>query len=90
MKIGFTLKPKDGNILDFEKQLDNLEKIKDWEAAEKRMEIIGQNGNNGEHYENEEIDPNLRLFKKDGREVSLKEYLQKFKKGPSDDETKTY
>ena len=75
---------------EFMKNLDNLEKIKDWEAAEKRMEIIGQNGNNGEHYENEEIDPNLRLFKKDGREVSLKEYLQKFKKGPSDDETKTY
>jgi hypothetical protein len=23
----------------------------DWEAAEKRMEIIGQNGNDGEHYE---------------------------------------
>ena len=33
MKIGFTLKPKDGNILDFEKQLDNLEKIGS-EAAE--------------------------------------------------------
>ena len=27
MKIGFTLKPKDGNILDFEKQIENLEKI---------------------------------------------------------------
>ena len=33
MKIGFTLKPKDGNILDFEKQLENLEKIGS-EAAE--------------------------------------------------------
>jgi len=25
MKIGFTLKPKDGNILDFEKQIENLD-----------------------------------------------------------------
>ena len=27
MKIGFTLKPKDGNIEDFEKQIEDLEKI---------------------------------------------------------------
>jgi len=35
---------------EFMENLDRLEKIKDWEAAEKRMEIIGQNGNDGEHY----------------------------------------
>jgi len=35
---------------EFMKNLDNLEKVRDWEAAEKRMEIIGQNGNDGEHY----------------------------------------
>ena len=35
---------------EFLKNLDNLEKVRDWEAAEKRMEIIGQNGNDGEHY----------------------------------------
>ena len=35
---------------EFMKNLDNLEKIKDWEAAEQRMNIIGQNGNDGEHY----------------------------------------
>ena len=35
---------------EFMKNLDNLEKIKDWEAAERRMNIIGQNGNEGEHY----------------------------------------
>ena len=35
---------------EFEKNLDNIEKIKKWEAAEKRMEIIGQNGNDGDHY----------------------------------------
>jgi hypothetical protein len=38
---------------EFFKNLDNLEKIKDWEAAERRMEIIGQNGNDGDHYEKE-------------------------------------
>ena len=27
----------------------------DWEAAEKRMDIIGQNGNEGEHYEEKEL-----------------------------------
>ena len=35
---------------EFEKNLDNIEKIKKWEAAEQRMEVIGQNGNDGEHY----------------------------------------
>jgi hypothetical protein len=35
---------------EFMENLDRLEKIKDWEAAERRMEIIGQNGNDGEHY----------------------------------------
>ena len=45
---------------EFMENLDNLEKIKDWEAAEKRMKIIGQNGNNGEHYS--ELDSN-----KDGK-----------------------
>ena len=62
----------------------------DWEAAEKRMNVIGQNGNDGEHYKEEEVDPTLVLRRKDGREVDLKEYIQKFQKGPSDDETKTY
>ena len=35
---------------EFEKTLDKIEKIKKWEAAEQRMEIIGQNGNDGNHY----------------------------------------
>ena len=35
---------------EFFKNLDNLKKIKDWEEAERRMEIIGQNGNDGSHY----------------------------------------
>ena len=45
---------------EFEKTLDQIEKIKAWEEAEKRMEIIGQNGNDGEHYS--ELDLN-----KDGK-----------------------
>ena len=38
---------------EFMKNLDNLEKIKYWEEAEKRMDIIGQNGNDGDHYKKE-------------------------------------
>ncbi len=45
---------------EFIKNLDNLEKIKKWEEAERRMEIIGQNGNDGDHYN--ELDLN-----KDGK-----------------------
>jgi len=66
----------------------------DWEAAEKRMEIIGQNGNDGEHYADEvEVDPSLTLRQKDGKQINLKDYIQQFQKplkGPIDDETKTY
>ncbi len=75
---------------EFMDNLDKIEKIKDWEKAEERINIIGQNGNDGEHYEDIKIDPNLKLFQKDGKEMNLKEYIQKFQKGPSDDETKTY
>ena len=57
---------------------------------EKRMDIIGQNGNDGEHYEEEErleivkktkeeeieIDPGLRLTTRDGKERDLGKYLK--------------
>ncbi len=36
---------------EFLNNLNTLEKIKAWEEAEERMNIIGQNGNNGEHYD---------------------------------------
>ena len=65
----------------------------DWEAAEKRMDIIGQNGNSGEHYKEIEVDPSLTLTRRDGKQVNLKDYIQQFRKplkGPNDDETKTY
>ena len=45
---------------EFLQNLDKLEKVRDWEEAERRMEIIGQNGNDGEHYS--ELDLN-----KDGK-----------------------
>lgn len=39
---------------DFLDNLDKIEQMKDWqeEEREKRMNIIGQNGNEGEHYDN--------------------------------------
>ena len=54
------------------------------------MDIIGQNGNDGEHYEEEErleivkktkeeeieIDPGLRLTTRDGKERDLGKYLK--------------
>ncbi len=72
------------------------------EADEKRMDIIGQNGNDGEHYS--EIDDKITtemeedgvyLTKKDGREVDKKTYFEKLMNKVSlskrdDDNTKTY
>jgi len=62
---------------EFLKNLDNLEKIRDWEAAERRMEIIGQNGNDGEHYS--ELD--LKQDKKsDNKEIlRIKQELEDLK-----------
>jgi hypothetical protein len=40
---------------EFMEQLDNIEKFRDWDAAERRMNIIGQNGNDGEHYDQLDI-----------------------------------
>ena len=40
---------------EFMANLDKIEQVKDWEAAEKRMEIIGQNGNDGEHYSKHDL-----------------------------------
>jgi len=70
--------------------LEEQAKHTDWEEAERRMEIIGQNGNDGEHYGDVNVDPNLKLIRKDGRTVDLKEYVQKFVDKPKDDNTKIY
>ena len=35
----------------YQEQIEIVEDDFDWEAAEKRMNVIGQNGNDGEHYE---------------------------------------
>lgn len=80
---------------EFIENLNKLEKIKDWEAAEKRMEIIGQNGNSGEHYDivkkdEIEVDPTLTLTRRDGKTMNLKDYINKFTKNQDDGETKTY
>jgi len=67
---------------EFLQNLDKLEKMRDWEAAEKRMEIIGQNGNNGEHYE--DIPKELSWLDLDGdgfiSEVELKDAYKNISK----------
>ena len=78
----------------------------DWEVAEKRMEIIGQNGNDGGHYAEEPktsppkkiYDPKLVDLKRynltsiDGKEVNLEDFVSRLNKDQikEDDETKTY
>ena len=90
----------------YEEIVEVKEEINIWpedytEEDEKRMDIIGQNGNEGEHYEDiddqiiEEMqDDGVILTRKDGREVDKKSYFDNimsrisFKK--DDDNTKTY
>ncbi len=62
---------------EFMENLDNLEKIKDWEAAEKRMKIIGQNGNDGEHYDKLDVNKDGVVNKVD-KEIA-KRRLQEIK-----------
>ena len=62
----------------------------DWEAAEKRMNVIGQNGNDGEHYKEIEVDPSLTLTRRDGKKVNLKDYVKGVISKKDEDETKTY
>ena len=62
---------------EFMENLDNLEKIKDWEAAERRMEIIGQNGNDGEHYDKLDVNKDGVVDKVD-KEIA-KRRLQEIK-----------
>jgi hypothetical protein len=82
----------------YEEQVEIKEDF-DWEAAEKRMNIIGQNGNEGEHYEDlpnyNTKDQNLdhyNLTSRDGKKINLKNFINQFKSPPieDDDETKTY
>jgi len=96
-------------IEDFDITLqDGLEDMddKDWEEAEKRMEIIGQNGNDGEHYAEEPqktlpkkiYDPKLVDLKRynltsiDGKDINLKDFVDRLNKDQikEDDETITY
>jgi len=57
---------------EFEKNLDNIEKIKNWEAAERRMEIIGQNGNSGEHYNISDLNQDGIIDKEEIKIATLK------------------
>jgi hypothetical protein len=74
----------------------------DWDAAEKRMEIIGQNGNDGEHYKDATLKPEYDTSKKDthlghllksynlttkeGTEVNLENFINNFKTPPIEDD----
>jgi hypothetical protein len=72
---------------------EDLKKAKDdfdWEAAEERMNVIGQNGNDGEHYKEIEVDPSLTLTRRDGKRVNLKDYVKGVISKKDEDETKTY
>jgi len=60
---------------EFIKNLDKLEKIRDWEAAERRMEIIGQNGNDGEHYSELDLNKDGKIDQKE-IEFALKRIKQ--------------
>ena len=87
--------------------LEEQAKYTNWEEEytdedERRMDIIGQNGNDGEHYEevekidNIEVDPGLKLTTRDGKERDLGKYLKKVmskikvEKREDDDLTKRY
>ena len=50
---------------EFMEQLDNIEKLRDWDAAERRMDIIGQNGNDGEHYDQLDVNKDGKINKVD-------------------------
>ena len=91
-----------------EDDFDPIKKTKDdfdWEASEKRMDIIGQNGNDGEHYDkppdpiikktyldNKDFD-GYTLKKRDGSRIDINNFLeqnQKPKVNDDDNETKIY
>jgi hypothetical protein len=71
------------------------------EENDKRMEIIGQNGNDGEHYNehipkqeyntnNQKLD-SYNLTSRDGKKLNLENFINNFKTPTiKDDETKTY
>ncbi len=74
---------------EFMDNLDKIEKIKkdqgdfDWEAAERRMNIIGQNGNEGEHYSDFDLNPFNKVGVKDRLTIISKlKSLQKEFEGP--------
>jgi len=77
---------------EFMDNLDKIEKIKkdqgsfDWEAAERRMEIIGQNGNDGEHYSELDLNRDGKVDVKDRLIIISKlKSLQKEFEGPIKD-----
>ena len=63
---------------EFMENLNNIEKIKDWERAEDRMKYVGQNGNTGEHYSELDLNQDGKI---DSNELFLaKEELKQLKR----------
>lgn len=63
---------------EFMENLNNIEKIKDWERAEERMKYVGQNGNTGEHYSELDLNQDGKI---DSNELFLaKEELKQLKR----------
>ena len=74
------------------KAAEKYKKESVWEAAEKRMEIIGQNGNDGEHYKNKEnqVIVNTPPLSKEWTKRLEKEQRALRKKLDDDETIKTY
>ena len=83
---------------EFVDYIDNVQKIKEWEAAEERMKFVGQNGNNGEHYDQLSAEEELKKLN-----LQLKEDISGWRRNKiqdrikklniylsEDDQTKTY
>jgi hypothetical protein len=79
--------------------IDNDQKMGLWDENEKRMEIIGQNGNDGEHYSEEQSQANKDRIKKIDKTLSetpklSREWVKRLtteRRGLDNDETtKTY
>ena len=61
----------------YEEKVEIKEKEEfDWDKAEKRMNVIGQNGNDGEHYSEEQPDASKMVDRLEKKRSILKEMLE--------------
>ena len=61
----------------YEEKVEIKEKEEfDWDKAEKRMNVIGQNGNDGEHYSEEQPDASKMVDRLERKRSILREMLE--------------